>query len=241
MWKPHLLMPVFWLFTLLSLLSVNMIAGVTSTWESPPWWEEGCALSSRRDRRHHAVWETAWKSASVNTPRPHVLPGQGGLAALQPHLHTIPQLLASRAKEGEQSSQTERTCLLCDGSVSDESGDIVGKQWEDACSARIKRTLVLYPKIILWMPYLQMYICITAPDSHAEICLTKIIALTEEGLLYIHQGPDCYTATLCMCCFIALVGHTMPVFLHILLTHCFSNRRAHIMTLCTPICVWHFP
>lgn len=36
------------------------------------------ALSSRRARRQHAVWETAWKSASVNTPRPHVLPGQRG-------------------------------------------------------------------------------------------------------------------------------------------------------------------
>lgn len=152
-------------------------------------------------------------------------PRAGGLAALQAHLHTIPQLLASRAKEGEQSSQTERTCLLCDGSISDESDDIVGKQWEDACSAGIKRTLVLYPNIILWMPYLQMYICITAPSSHAEICLTTI------GL---------YTATLCMC-FIALIGHTMPVFLHILLTHSFSNRRAHIMTLRTPFCVWHFP
>lgn len=51
-------------------------------------------------------------------------PRAEGLASLQAHLHTIPQLRASQprrqtgAKEGETSSQTERTCSLCVTDVS---------------------------------------------------------------------------------------------------------------------------
>lgn len=97
----------------------------------PPLWEEGWALSSRRDRRQHAVWETAWKSASVNTPRPHVLPGQRGWPLSR---HICTQSLSFFASQPRRQSGgkggreefpgRERTCLLCDASVNDESHDI---------------------------------------------------------------------------------------------------------------------
>lgn len=69
----------------------------------------GWALSSSRARRQLAVWETGWKNASVNTPRPHVVPGQRGWPLSR---HICTQSLSfwgsqprswSRVQEGEES------------------------------------------------------------------------------------------------------------------------------------------
>lgn len=100
-------------------------------------WKEVCALSFKKDRRQHVVWETGWKSASINTPRPHVLPGQKGWLLSR---HICTQSLSSqrvsqgdragqrreRRREREKRSQTGRTYLLCEKyhGVSDESDDI---------------------------------------------------------------------------------------------------------------------
>lgn len=91
----------------------------------------------KKDRRQHVVWETGWKSASINTPRPHVLPGQKGWLLSR---HICTQSLSSqrvsqgdragqrreRRREREKHSQTGRTYLLCEKyhGVSDESDDI---------------------------------------------------------------------------------------------------------------------
>lgn len=103
----------------------------------PLLWTEVWALSFKRDRRQHAVWETGWKSASVNTPRPHVLPGQRGWLLSR---HICTQSLSSqrasqgdragqrreRSREREKRSQTGRTCHFCEKKcgVRDENDDI---------------------------------------------------------------------------------------------------------------------
>lgn len=78
------------------------------------------------------------------------------------------------------------------------------------------------PSSCIQILFFECHICKCTSVSQQQIhmlrsaCLkslpTQPISSTEDGLLYIHQGPDCYTATLCMCCFIALIGHTCPYF-----------------------------
>ena len=173
-----------------------MIAGVTSTWECPllcvcVWGGFEHCHPGETDASM-LCGKTAWKSASVNTPRPHVLPGQRGLASLQAHLHTILQLLASQprrqSREGRggvggwgESSQTKRTCFFCDAGVSDESDDIWEEQWKAACRGRITGIHSLYATFIKtsacegWPPSSQVYICITPLCPRAKVCLAAIV------------------------------------------------------------------
>lgn len=155
-------------------------------------WEEGWALSSRRDRRQHAVWETAWKSASVNTPRPHVLPGQRAWPLSR---HICTQSLsfekasqedrAGRAKEGEERGESEefpdRENLLllwrqCQWWKRYLRGTTKGSMHREDHKNLLPVCKVNKDSVCEdWPPSLQLYICITPLNSHAKVFLAAII------------------------------------------------------------------
>lgn len=201
-WKTYLLpanfSAFFFFLNLLYVLSVNALNYHNPLCLLHLLWKEVCALSFKRDRRQHAVWETGWKSASVNTPRPHVLPGQKGWLLSR---HICTQSLSSqrvsqgdragqrreRRREREKRSQTGRTCLLCEKyrGVSDESDDIWLKE-----TNKTKNTERAREK--WWnLKYRQ----------------TKIYSLFEKEVKICGWGLTTIIATLCIC--ITLLVH-MP-------------------------------
>lgn len=156
--------------------------------------EGGLALSSRRDKRQHAVWETAWKSASVNTPRPHVLPGQRGWP-LSRHICT-------QSLSFQPASQGDRAGVREEGGGGGREGEefpdrenlLLLWQWRERWHVRetmnskaarrgreIAAAYAPYAKFIKILcmesrpPSLQLYICIIPLGSCAKVCLASII------------------------------------------------------------------
>ena len=89
-------------------------------------------MSSRRDRRQHAVWEDSLKECQRKHSQTTCSPRAEG-AGLSPGTSAHnPSAFSEPAKEtewggaggGGKSSQTKRTCFFCDAGVSDESDDI---------------------------------------------------------------------------------------------------------------------
>ncbi len=222
-----------------------MIAGVTSTWE--------CPLCGRRGVEHCHPGERQTPACCVGDSlkecqRKHsqttCSPRAEGLASLQAHLHTIPQLLASQprrqsgAKEGEGKGRREE---FTDG-----------------------ENLLLLWRRCRWWKWWHLKETVEREDHenllpvckvHTKFCVSRLTAIfaavhgyhttrfARQGLLgyghyptcpypwekmdcCINQAPDAHTATLCICSCTAYTKYSMPViFQQILPWHTHSAEK----------------
>lgn len=177
-------------------------------------------------------------------------PRAEGLASLQAHLHTIPQLLASQprrqstAKEGEErgersvprqgepaSSVTVVSMMKAMTSDSKKRKNM----WKTTLKGRTTRINSMYAKLIKNTVISDHHICnsITLLDSHTEVCLATLHHYStclypwEKMDCCINQAPESHTATLCICSCTACLQYTMAS--HYMCNFSTNSTLAHLL------------